>query len=86
MNDDVTPSTVLPDVRRLPQLRVGEPRLAGHCPGRRHHGVEGVLGEVLVSARPGERRVTREAHVRLCTHLTGVTAVCLTGPASALGT
>ena len=43
-----------PNVRSLPQLGVGHPRLAGHSPGCRHHGVQGVLGEVVMFAGPGE--------------------------------
>ena len=48
-------STSSPDVRGLPQLRVGDPGLGGHGPGSRDHGVQGVLGEVIILARSGEK-------------------------------
>ena len=72
-----------PDMRSLPQLGVGEPSLAGHGPGSCYHRVQSVLSEVVMSARPGEEETVR-LHLLLCTYLTGVTAVNLTGPLSVL--
>ena len=79
-------SLELPDVRGLPQLRVGDPGLAGHGPGSSDHGVQSVLGEVIILTRPREEG--RVSMTRPClqpgdsTYLTGVTAVYLTGPPS----
>ena len=47
-----TPSS--PDVWGLPELRVGDPGLGGHGPGSRDHGVQSVLGEVIILARSRE--------------------------------